>query len=53
MIEFIKRKTKDKQIGVRITSELHKQITKVAKANKVSFSEATSALIRSALKNIK
>ena len=48
-LEFTKQ-VKDKQIGVRITTELHKKITKIAKANKVSFSEATSALIRFALK---
>ena len=51
-LEF-NRKKKDKQTGIRITAEEYKQIKKIAKENKVSFSEAASVLIRSALKNIK
>ena len=51
-LEF-NRKPKNKQTGIRITTEEYNQIKRIAKENKVSFSEASSALIRSALKNIK
>lgn len=44
---------KNKQTGIRITAEEYRRIKIIAKKNKVSFSEASSALIRSALKNLK
>lgn len=46
------RKVKNKQTGIRITTEEYDQIKKLAKKNKVSISEMSSVLIRSILKEL-
>jgi len=52
-LDFNIRKPKNKQVGVRLTTEEYNQIAKIAKDNKVYFSEAVAVLIRGALKEYK